>query len=480
MKIEDVLPIAKIQLKSSDAKSEGVSELKLVYSEDLQFAYPTGKKIGSVTVVPHEKRKFQFLVSLGEQKKANVDSFRKAGAAFARWCNSHPLKDVVLDVAQSEISGNDEAIRAVLEGLCIGSFEFDRYKTVEHSEKQITLVYVLSDNKQKIEKEIQRAAILGEAVDLARDWIHEPANKINPQILEERVQAAARHFGLSCKVIPYDELINMGAGGIAAVGRGSQVKPRLILVEYNGNGSNRPIALIGKAITFDTGGYSLKGTEFIQGMKYDKAGGISVLVAIIAAARLKMKVNLVAVIPTAENMISGDSYRPDDILTTLSGLTVEIVSTDAEGRLILADALTYAQNIYKPSAMIDIATLTGGVRVALGSERAGLLANSDHLAKIIFEAGEEIGEKVWRLPLDEAYFDLIKSEDADMKNSGSRDAQTIVGAIFLKQVVKDEIPWAHLDIAATGESSTETAWSPKGANGFGVRLMVEAVEKLIK
>jgi leucyl aminopeptidase len=253
-----------------------------------------------------------------------------------------------------------------------------------------------------------------------------------------------------------------------------------LIVEYKGNGSEAPIALVGKAITFDTGGYSLKPSDFIQGMKYDKAGGISVLATVIAAARLKLKVNLVAVIPVAENMISDEAYRPDDILSLLSGLTVEIVSTDAEGRLILADALFYAQKELKPRAIMDIATLTGGVKVALGTHRAGLLSNSDKLADVLYKAGETTGEKLWRLPMDDEYFDLIKSEDADMKNSGPREAQTIVGAIFLKQFVADEVPWAHLDIAATGEADAEKPWCPKGANGFGVRLMLEAVEKLLK
>jgi leucyl aminopeptidase len=290
----------------------------------------------------------------------------------------------------------------------------------------------------------------------------------------------SKEFGLTVKVIQYDELVSLGAGGLAAVGKGSKDKPRLLVIEYKGAGTEAPVALVGKAITFDTGGYSLKPSEFIVGMKYDKAGGVSVLATIIAAARLKLKINLVAIIPAAENMISSEAYRPDDILKMLSGLTVEIVSTDAEGRLILADALTYAQNTYKPRAIIDIATLTGGVKIALGSRRAGLLSNSDELAATLQNAGETTGELLWRLPLDDEYFDLLKSDDADMKNSGPREAQTIVGAIFLKQFVSDDFPWAHLDIAATGEADSEKPWCGKGPNGFGVRLMLEAVKKLSK
>jgi leucyl aminopeptidase len=364
--------------------------------------------------------------------------------------------------------------------LAIGGFDFDRHKSKKATAQQSVKINVVTNSKSEISSEINRAVIVGETLDMARDWIHEPANIINPQTLEDRCFYAAKKFGLSCKVVQYDELIKMGAGGLTAVGRGSQVKPRMIILEYHSGGSKQPISLVGKAITFDTGGYSLKGVDYIKGMKYDKGGGISVLATIIAAARLKLNTNIVAVIPTAENMISGDAYRPDDILTLLDGITVEIATTDAEGRLILADALTYTQRTHNPMAIIDIATLTGGVKIALGTVRAGLLSNSDKLAETVFTLGETIGEKVWRLPMDDEYFDLIKGDDADMKNAGAREASTIVGGIFLKQVVNASIPWAHLDIAATGESENETAWCSKGPTGFGIRLMLKTVEELSK
>jgi leucyl aminopeptidase len=480
MKIEEIIPSPTIILKTVDDLPGEISSLVFEYAENFDLAYPTGKKLGAVTVLPVEKNSARFIVSLGDKKKADADTFRKAGASFARWCNTHAVKETGLDFSQSSLNAHDDYSTAVLEGLCFGGFEFNRYKTRDLTKRTVTTVFIKSIKDDNSEKKIEHAVILGEAVDLARDWIHEPANTINPQSLEDRVKTVASAYGLSMKVLHYDELVSMGAGGLTAVGRGSQNKPRLLIVEYKGNGSEAPIALVGKAITFDTGGYSLKPSDFIVGMKYDKAGGISVLATVIAAARLKLKANLVAVIPVAENMISDEAYRPDDILSLLSGLTVEIVSTDAEGRLILADALFYAQKELKPRAIMDIATLTGGVKVALGTHRAGLLSNSDKLAEVLYKAGETTGEKLWRLPMDDEYFDLIKSEDADMKNSGPREAQTIVGAIFLKQFVADEVPWAHLDIAATGEVDTEKPWSPKGANGFGVRLMLEAVEKLLK
>ncbi len=357
MKKNELLPPKKIELKLVENLPNEMSELIFVFPDNPDISFTLRKKLGDVTIVPLTKKKNAYYVSLGEQKKTQLDLYRKAAAAFSRWCISNPVSEVGLDIAQPTLATNKDLVRAVLEGLCIGGFQFNRHKTRNLVELKVTDILIETNTKLNLSKEILHATVLGDSVDLARDWIHEPANIINPQELEDRTQSLAKEYGLGFKVIQYDDLISMGAGGITAVGRGSQVKPRLIILEYKGNGSAKPIALVGKAITFDTGGYSLKGAEFIQGMKYDKAGGVSVIATVLAAARLKLKVNLIAIVPAAENMISGDSYRPDDILTLLSGLTVEIVSTDAEGRLILADALTYTQNEFKPRTILDIATL---------------------------------------------------------------------------------------------------------------------------
>jgi len=478
MKNSSIIPEPSIHLVSSNDQSNISSTLEFRYSDELDMSVSSSKKLGSISILSDTSGHNQFIVSLGDRKKAGTDTFRKASASFARWSISHSTNEYRLDIDQPSILSVVSAAFSVLEGLCLGGFDFDRYKTKDIEPKKAITVHIQSKKLKDLDDAINTAMIIGSSVNLARDWIHEPANVINPQSLEDRVKAAAKEFGLSVKVIHFDELVSMGAGGLTAVGKGSKDKPRLLLVEYKGSNSETPIALVGKAITFDTGGYSLKPSDFIQGMKYDKAGGVSVLATIIAASRLKMQTNIVAVIPTAENMISSEAYRPDDILKMLSGLTVEIVSTDAEGRLILADALTYTQNVYKPRAIIDIATLTGGVKIALGTLRAGLLSNSDEMATILLKAGDITGELLWRLPMDEEYFDLIKSDEADMKNSGAREASTIVGAVFLKQFVSDDVPWAHLDIAATGEADSEKPWCGKGPNGFGVRLMLEAIRQL--
>jgi leucyl aminopeptidase len=284
-------------------------------------------------------------------------------------------------------------------------------------------------------------------------------------------------------VTVFDEtqLAEMGAGGLLSVGKGSASQPRLIVMEYTGKGGQpdaKPVVLVGKAITFDTGGYSMKDVTGIQGMKYDKCGGVTVAAVMQAVAELQLDLPVVGIIAAAENMVSADAYRPDDILTMLSGKTVEIISTDAEGRLVLADALHYAQQNYQPRAIIDLATLTGGIVTALGRVRAGIMANNDDLVEQLTQAGEQTHERLWRMPLDDDYLKAIKGDDADLKNSGGREGHPIMGGIFLKQFVSDDVPWAHLDIAGVADTPKDMPYSRKGATGFGVRLLVKYLEGL--
>jgi leucyl aminopeptidase len=304
---------------------------------------------------------------------------------------------------------------------------------------------------------------------------------INPLTLGERCQALFTDTNVKVSILDEKDLAALGAGGLLGVGQGSQTPPRLIILEYPGSGSgvgSPPVVLVGKAITFDTGGYSIKDSPNIQRMKYDKCGGVDVAAILAASAALEMEVPLVGIISAAENMISAQAYRPDDVITTLSGKTVEIVTTDAEGRLVLADALTYAQNHFKPRAIIDLATLTGGVVVALGRVRAGMMANDDPLAQALMDSGEKTHERLWRLPLDDDYFQAIEGDDADLKNSGGREGHAIYGGIFLKQFLNPGIPWAHLDIAGTADSVKDLPYCIKGATGFSVRLILEYLGSL--
>jgi leucyl aminopeptidase len=436
-----------------------------------------GEQIGDCLLIQEKSDKSKLIVSLGKSDKLILDTYRQAGGAAAKWLQSCNVKEAYL---AKDIFRNDEFI-ALLEGFRLGAFTFNRYKK-PIKESMVTTVFILqTGDYENCVKTLERIEIVTDAVNMARDWGHEPANVINPGTLAERAGYISEKYGLKITILDENKLSENNAGGILSVGKGSKTQPRLIILEFSGTPRSidqKPIVLIGKAITFDTGGYSLKDATNIRGMKYDKSGGVSVVAILKAIARLKLDIPVIGIIPAAENMVSSDSYRPDDIITMMSGKTVEIISTDAEGRLILADSLTYAQNHFQPRAIIDMATLTGGVVLALNRFRAGLLSNNDSLAEQLFQSGEHTHERLWRFPMDEDYFKLIKGDDADLKNSGGREGATISGAVFLKQFVADEIPWAHLDIAGTADQPKAMSYCPQGASGFGIRLLIDYLEKL--
>jgi len=435
-----------------------------------------GKDVGEVRFNPTDQTA---TLSVGAKDKITLETFRRAGGSLANWIAKNKVAEAAIDPASFSGFGPapDQIAFALAEGLLLGSFRFDKHKSKTEEPTPATVYFLDGSLKPTLE----RAAIICEATNLTRTWAHEPANVINPVSLAERVQELAMEVGLKCTVLDDKQLKEMGAGAIVAVGQGSANPSRLIILEYQPSPKSeaQPVALVGKAITFDTGGYSIKTTMGMVGMKYDKCGAMAVLGVMVASAKLKLPIPLVGLLAASENMISDVSYRPNDIIKTLSGKTIEIISTDAEGRVVLSDALTYAQQNFDPRAMIDIATLTGGIVTALGSNRAGLFATTDELANDLFSAGEATHERLWRMPLDEEYFDMIKSVDADMKNSaGAPKASPIVGATFLKQFVDDRTPWAHLDIAGVSDWDNEMPYCPKGASGFGVRLLVEYLSGL--
>jgi leucyl aminopeptidase len=435
-----------------------------------------GPKPGDLQFVGKIDGGHLLLLSLGLSGKLSTDSYRQAGAALARWLQ----KNSIYSAGLSMDAHNDE-LSAFFEGIYLGAYQFNQYRS-EQQEKEKIVVHFKNNQSLKapLEKMVEEVSIVTSVVNLVRDISHQPANVVNPGSLSEMLSALAQEFEIKCTIVDNTQLANIGAGGITGVGKGSQTPPRLIILEYTPEGASdkMPVALIGKAITFDTGGYSIKDTTNILRMKYDKCGGVTVAGILFAAAKLKLPIPLIGVIPAAENMISGNSYRPDDILTMMSGKTVEIVSTDAEGRLILADALTYTQKHYHPRAIIDLATLTGGVVIALGRIRAGILSNSIELTHHLMAAGDASSERLWQLPLDDEYLEGIKGEDADLKNSAGREASTISGGMFLKQFIESEIPWAHIDIAGMAETPKELPYSPKGATGFGVRLILQYLRQL--
>lgn len=437
-----------------------------------------GKETGDIRMLGS-----RVVLSLGSQHKLSAEMIRRAGGTLAKWLATNEVSTVGVELETLLGTGMppSTSITAFAEGLLLGAFSFNHYKS--EKKNQSTSLSLLIDPKAGVDdaglKEyIHKATIIAEAVNLARDWAHEPPNVINPVTLVERVQKIAAEVGLNCTVLDDKQLSEMGAGAIVAVGKGSNTPSRLIILEHAGKSGGKPVALVGKALTMDTGGYSLKSPDNIITMKYDKSGGMAVIATLVAAARLGLSTPVVGVIAAAENMISSYAYRPDDILTALNGKTIEIISTDAEGRLVLADALTYTERTYQPRAMIDIATLTGAVLIALGTNRAGMLSTNDELAENLFKSGEKTFERLWRLPMDEEYFEQIRGSDSDLKNSGGRKAGTIIGGVFLKQFVSDETPWAHLDVAGMMNAENDMPYCPKGGMGFGVRLFIDYISSL--
>ena len=442
--------------------------------------HDVGTAVGSLRVTEDAKKprrgpRTTATVSLGPKKEVTPDVIRNAAGSAARWLGGCGAKRAAVELDALTALEIENAVEALCEGLNLGAFAFAPYKSERTGMGAVRVVLIAPRAGTRISATVRRTHAISEAVNLAREWGHEPPNVINPVTLARRCTKLARESGLKCTVLDDKQLARMKAEAILSVGVGSKTPSRLIILEHrvSRGATTKPIVLVGKAVTFDTGGYSLKDRSGIVGMKYDKCGGMAVIGTLMAAAALKIKTPVVGIIAAAENMISAEAYRPNDIIKTMSGKTVEIISTDAEGRLVLADALTYAQRRYRPKAVIDLATLTGGVVVALGSVRAGLFANNDALAEKLLASGERVHERLWRLPLDDEYLEPIKGEDSDLKNSGGRSAHPIIGGMFLKQFVDKKTPWAHLDIAGVGDAEKDMPYCPKGATGFGVRLLID-------
>ncbi len=457
----DVKP--KFDVKTIETKPAGAILMQVVTGEPAVLL----KKAGDFVVKQLEN---ETIVSFYTGEKLNADSMRSLGGKIAAWLKINTPETAFLEFDKVSAPGDRANL---IEGLLLGAFEFDKYKKEGRDSKLCTLYLEPSLSDILTERKI-----ICDAVNMARDWAHEPASLINPQTLSERIEILAKAYGLKCTILDDKDLTKMGAGAIVAVGQGSKTPSRMIILEYPGTKKMKPVVLVGKAITFDSGGYSIKPGDSMVTMKYDKCGAMAVLGVMRAAAALKCEKPIVGIICAAENMLSQNSYRPDDILKSLSGLTIEVISTDAEGRLVLADGLTYAQQKFEPRTMIDIATLTGGCVVAYGHVRAGILSNDTALYDELFASGERTWERVWRLPNDDDYAELIKSPDADIKNSGGRWGSPVTGGIFLKQFVKDEIPWAHIDIAGVADLEKGTAYSVPGATGFGIRLLLDWLKQL--
>jgi leucyl aminopeptidase len=367
---------------------------------------------------------------------------------------------------------NDSAA-LVVEGAVLGNYCFAEYRQAEDAGvTALTLLCPPTAAVDDLVAALRKAQIVSRWVLYARDLVSHPGNVTTPAYLADRALEQAGRFGLRCHVLDRAELEKIGMGGIIGVGKGGQEPPCFVVLEYVGaRAPKRPVVLIGKGVTFDTGGISLKPRENMERMKDDMAGAAAVLAATLAAAELGLPVRLLTLMPLAENMPDGRAYKPGDILRMLGGKTVEIVNTDAEGRLLLADALTYAQQ-FRPSVVIDLATLTGACMIALGTAASGLMGNDRRLLAKLQQAGDRCGERLWELPIWDEYGEAMKSDVADFKNAGGPYCGAVSAGWFLKQFIGDT-SWAHIDIAGTAWEEKGTAINPKGATGVGVRLLVD-------
>jgi leucyl aminopeptidase len=423
------------------------------------------------------------LVGLGVRREAGLEQLRQAAGTAAGQLQGKRLANLACALPLLELPRTtpSERIEAVVEGLLLANYRFDRYRTDDQHPRPEGpqngwLLVDRQADRQAITTALATAQVLAGAVKLARDLVNEPGNVKSPAYLAEQAGAAATAGGFRCTVLGQAELELEGCGALLGVAQGSAREPRLIVLEYRGAAEGQaPIALVGKGVVFDAGGISLKPAEKMDEMKMDMAGGAAVIATVLAAAQLKLPVNLVGVVPAVENLPSGTAIRPGDILTSLSGKTIEVLNTDAEGRLILADALTYVRR-FQPRLVVDVATLTGACIIALGQHASAVLGSDPALVRALRAAGEQTGERLWELPLWAEYDQQIKSEVADVKNTGGRPAGTITAAAFLQRFTQG-LKWAHLDIAGTAWIEQAQPYRPKGASGVGVRLLTEFLRK---
>ncbi|HEY3307386.1 MAG TPA: leucyl aminopeptidase [Desulfuromonadaceae bacterium] len=451
---------------------------RLASSREFSGKINTSHLLHTLGRLPSERL---LLVGLGKRAELDDERLRQAAGNAVQTLRTARISSfsTTLHLAGKE----NTAIEAVCEGTLLGSYIFEHYKTKDKDQRfhfdRMCLLLPKGSTTGNARARVDRTHIICQGVRLARDLVSQPGNVATTGFLANTARELAVRYPLQCSVYEQEDLEKMEMNALLAVGKGAAEPPRLIVLKYRGAGEkDRPVVLVGKGITFDSGGISIKPGAGMEEMKTDMAGAAAVLGIMEAAAGLKLPVNLVGIIPTAENMPDGKAFRPGDVVTSLSGTTIEITNTDAEGRLILSDALHFAQK-YRPLAMIDLATLTGACVVALGHLASGLMGNDQRLVGALKRAGERSGERVWELPLWDGYGETMKSDIADLKNAGSRDGGSITAAWFLKQFV-GKTRWAHLDIAGTAWSDKTLPYSPKGATGVGVRLLLEYLSELGK
>ena len=435
-------------IKSGDVKGK---------TGELNFFYVDGRKYA--------------LVGLGSKSKINAEKIRIASGSAIRSAISKKAKTITLDCFCSEI----DSCQPMGEGIALGGYEYNDLKTMDDKSSNISEIEVINANEDQLNDGI----VIGQAVCFARDLGNRPGNVATPTHLANAAKDISEAGDIDIRVFDRDEFTEMGMGGLAGVAQGTDEPPKFIILEYNNGGEKKPKVLVGKGLTFDSGGISIKPAAKMDQMKYDMCGSAVVLGVFHALSKLKPEINVVGIIPSTENLSGSKAVKPGDVLTAYNGKTIEVLNTDAEGRLILADGLSYASKHYDPEYILDFATLTGAIVVTLGHIATGVMGNDDKLMEEVKISSKKTGEKVWELPLWPEYCKQIKSDVADIKNMGSAgQAGSIAAGAFLKEFVGENIPWVHFDIAGTAWGAKPSSINPKGsATGVAIRLVLDMLQR---
>ncbi len=488
-----------LKLKSVDLKKEEIGTLVIPVCEDkdihddreIASLVRKAKKLkefkgekGDELILfnlPEVKAERVIFLGMGKLEKLDLETLRALAGKAVKKCIQKNLSEVMISVpsAQKIQKEMSSLIEVLLEGAYLGNHLFDKYKKEKkHKPLKNISLFVKPNIAKQFARLPSRVSTICKGTILAREWVSTPSNDKRPEQFTRSITALARKANLKVNVLDEKALKQKKFGAILAVAAGSNSNPRMVTLEYNPKGAKKTIVLVGKGVTFDSGGINLKPSTGLEEMKTDMSGAAAVAATLITVTKLKPKAKIVGIIPVVENMPSGSSSRPGDIIKTYEGKTVEIGNTDAEGRLILADAISYAIEKYKPQTLIDVATLTGSCVVALGEKIAGVFSFDDELAEAIVQSGKKTYERCWRLPMPDDYKELLKSDLADLNNVGkSRWGGAITGALFLSEFAKD-VKWAHIDIAGPAYIKKENAYCEAGGTGFGVRLFCDLLEKL--
>lgn len=455
-----------------------IAPLKIVIERLVSLGDFKGEKGTSTLIYPDNLRTPRvLLVGLGKELEVELETVRRVAGAVSRVVRDMGVKKSGIYLPSFTVGSlkSEDVAESIVQAFLMGSYNERYYKTKDLEKiKQLEEITIFDPNVgEVVEQRAKVGELIGEAVNYCRKLAWGPGNLITPTMLAEEANRIGREQDLEVKVFGRKEAEAIGLHSFLAVAKGTEEPPKFIVMDYGADKKHKDtVALIGKGITFDTGGISLKPSEGMPSMKADMTGGAVILAVMEAVARMNLDIHVVGIIPATDNMPDGKAYHPGDVVKSYSGQTIEVISTDAEGRMILNDALSYAAKNYKPKAMFDLATLTGAMHVALGDHAIGYFANTDWVSDILEEASSKSGERVWRMPLWEEYDEQLKSDVADFKHTGGRPAGAITAARFLSKFVMDT-PWAHLDIAGHPEQKTDKDYNPKGSKGPAVRLVLE-------